>query len=489
MKVMLKKLLGLMLVVVILTSVTVGCNEDVDPGQNVSQQNNDSQNQNQNNKIEFTSLSEDSINTENIMNTIEELSSEKYAGRLPGTEGNDLAEKYIADYFKKIGLESPEGLDGYLQNFPQKVRIAENAPTLKVINSDGNIVKEYKYLEDFSPLTYNAICMLKGEAEGEVYEVKTSNELNSDNENLKGKIVLVGSNVIDEIGYSQFYSKLSSPQLGVKAVIIGSTVQASSASSVYSYRVAPHPQRSRSDRKLIFVKSDPGTYSDILSLSKEGHKVTISVDYSNKDVESSNIIGIIPGTDSELKDEYIIICGHMDHVGDNKNGTYNPGALDNASGTASVMEIARIMMENDVKPKKTIVFIAFNGEEEGLWGSHHYADYPLYPLDKTTVINLDMVGSKRIMPLEIANASKEESELRDTLYRYGKSLGLDCMKTTSQGSDHAPFGNKGVQAVLLIHLDRDSGYHTPGDTIETVDKDRINDVVKLVLYYLDKKAY
>lgn len=505
MKKNMKKLLSLLLILTIFATMTIGCTQtdSVDFDDKITDTNSDEKS-NDSEKLEsdeqgagnenpkFSNLSTKQINTENIMNIIKELSSEKYSGRLPGTDGNSLAVKYIESYFKKIGLETPNELDGYLQVFDQKVRITNSAPTLSVIDKDGNTVTEYKYLEDFSPSTHVSIAKLKGESEGKVYEVRSISDISSENEEIKGKIVLLDSGIISEVGYSKFYTMMSDPELEIKAVIMGRTNNPSVQGQPYSFRVSPHPQMDiglQNKDSLIFTYCDAETYIDILEKEKEDNIVKITIDYENAETKSANIIGVIPGTDKEMKNEYIIIGGHMDHVGDNKDGTYNSGALDNGSGTASVMEIARIIMENKVKPKKTIVFIAFNGEEEGLLGSKYYTDNPIYSLDKTTVINLDMVGSKRVIPLEVANATKMESDLRDTLYRYGKALGLDVKKTTLSASDHSPFAYKGSEAVLLIHLDRNSGYHTPGDTIETVDKDRISDVVKLVLYYLDQKAY
>ncbi|WP_202709578.1 M28 family metallopeptidase [Sporosalibacterium faouarense] len=496
----LKRILRLIMIFTSSILIITGCNtlSSRDVEQNVNSQsqiedhilnykNNNDEPINQ--EIRFNNIEEDSINADNIMYIIEELSSEKYTGRLAGTSGNEQAVEYIVDYFKQIGLQSPEKMDNYTQRFVHGVRIANSTPKLEIKNKDGNVVRQFVYLKDFSPYTFRNPCEINGNEEGEIYVIKDASKINKENNELKGKIALVDTNVINQIGNNEFYNKMSSPELGVKAVIIGTEINASSSENVYSFRVAPHPQNTGENNKIIFVQCNSETFAEISSYSKNKSKVRISVDYFSGEVESSNVIGVIPGSDPELKDEYIILTAHLDHVGDNKNGTYNSGALDNASGTASIMEIARVMTENHIKPKKTVVFIAFNGEEEGLCGSRYYTDYPIYPLERTTVINLDMVGSKRIIPLEIANVTNKESKLRDALYRYGKSLGLDVAKSTSQASDHAPFNYKGVEAVLLIHLDRDSGYHTPGDTIKTVDKDRIKEVVKLVLYYLDNEVY
>ncbi len=106
-----------------------------------------------------------------------------------------------------------------------------------------------------------------------------------------------------------------------------------------------------------------------------------------------NVLAKITGSDKVLKDEYVIIGGHMDHLGISPMGDIMNGANDNASGTAVVMEIARVMKLNRAKPKRTVIFALWAGEEQGLLGSKHYADDSTFPMNKTVAyINMDMVG-------------------------------------------------------------------------------------------------
>ena len=488
----LRKILVLGLVFLMIISTISGCKD-----KDIVENNDEAivENANDNESLEetfstsvvFNNFKEEYIRTGHIMDIINVLSSNQYKGRLSGTEENVLAFDYIANYFNKLGLESPESLDKYKQKFNHFVRMTNGTPKLELLDAKGNVEKTYKYIEEHSPVAVSG-TMIEGEIEGEGILVENIDKLNSDNEDLKDKILLLSERMLQENGGNNVLAKAFNGNLGIKGIIY----EVKLSEPMKYFAVAPNANPGatfNSDNSLMVFRSESEAFNDLLESSKKGNKIRMTSDFTVKEVESYNVIGTIPGSDENLKDEYILITGHMDHVGDNKDGTYNPGALDNASGTSSLMEIARIIKENNIKPKKTIVFIAFNGEEEGLWGSRYYTENPIYPLDKTTVINLDMVGSTSEIPLEIANFSKAESNLRDELYRYSKEVGIDAVKSSSQGSDHYPFGTKGVEAVLLIHFDRNSGYHSPEDTIESVSEERIKEVVKLVLYYLDKKAF
>jgi len=235
---------------------------------------------------------------------------------------------------------------------------------------------------------------------------------------------------------------------------------------------------------IMAYSTDP-VFQELKKAADERQHIHMSVDYNYTDTETANVIGVIPGSDVDLKDQYIIISAHLDHVGDNKNGTYQPGVLDNASGTALLMELAKVLKETEAVPKKTIVFIAFNGEEQGLLGSDYYVNNPVYSLNDSLVINLDMVGSKKVVPLTIAS---QLSGLKNELYDLATELDMEAEKTDMISSDQRSFTSFWVEAVTLIHSDV-SKIHTPFDTIDNIDLDRMKEVANLILYYIDKNAY
>jgi aminopeptidase YwaD len=138
-----------------------------------------------------------------------------------------------------------------------------------------------------------------------------------------------------------------------------------------------------------------------ISLRLQSVALTVQSDIVRREVEAANVVGIVNGFDPVLKNETIVIGAHYDHLGRGGEGSLAPregdihhGADDNASGTAGLLELARIFASSSSpRPRRTLVFIAFSGEEEGLLGSNYYVNHPLKPLENTVaMINMDMIG-------------------------------------------------------------------------------------------------
>lgn len=442
---------------------------------------------------EAVDLSEKNINQENMMRIIEELTSDKYRGRLVGSEGNRLATQYMVDQFKRLGLENPERLDDYMQNYILPTIQLKDKPMLQIVDKEGKVLKDFDYPENF------VIRRLSSRTETidigiPLYYTEKYQALSGKSTETEGKAVLVpwrfyglfgSQNRPDDLakrcGASLAISEfdLLKNDLGYKHL----KVTPLTGPWIYDLDYSP----------FIYVDSD--TFAQLNEGAKAGNKVRFScnstLDYGTK---VANVIGLMPGSDPVLKDNYIIIGAHFDHVGDNMDGTYNPGTLDNASGVAAMLEIARVVKENKTPPKQSILFIAFNGEESGLTGAIHYVENPLYPLYKSVMINLDMVGAATDKPLSIAldesaNTTQKKRSVRDAFVEYADTLGINYDKAFESGSDHTPFSYFDVPSVCLINLELGTGYHSPKDTIEAVNKDKLKKTVKLVLYYLDNQAY
>lgn len=434
-------------------------------------------------------LKQENIQQENIMGIVKELSSEKYGGRLTGTKANRMAAQYIAEYFKTIGLENPQGLNTYMQLYTQPSVILTDNPMLQIVDKKGKIIKDFNYVENFvlrrlSNET-NAIDM-----EAPMYLIERPELLVKTNKELEGKVILVPWEFYELLG-SQNEPADFAEMFGAKAVI--SEFDLSANKLGYSYlKVRPLSgswMTSKSYKPFAFVDSD--TFSKLAKAAKSGSKLHFSCNSKvNANNIAVNVLGLIPGNDPELKDNCIIIGAHFDHVGDNLNGTYNPGALDNASGTAAMMELARVIKESKTAPKQSILFIAFDGEESGLNGARYYCSNPVTPLEKAVMINMDMVGSAAKVPLTIAVSSKKsDKSLRDDLAEYADKLTIAYNKEYEGASDHAVFDCFGIPAVCLINMDVKYGYHSPHDTIEAVDGDRVKEIAGLVLSYIKAKAY
>ena len=197
-----------------------------------------------------------------------------------------------------------------------------------------------------------------------------------------------------------------------------------------------------------------------------------------------NVIGILPGSDPELRREAVIVGAHYDHLGGGEIGSLSPdstgrihnGADDNASGSAALIQIARTLAAHP--PARTVVFIAFSGEELGLFGSQHYVKEPLYALDNTVaMINLDMVGRMRDRKLIVYGTATatEFPALLDSLNWY---QGFDLRK---QGdglgpSDQSSFYLAG-RPVLHLFTDLHEDYHRTTDDWQKINFEGIARVV------------
>ncbi|SCY33373.1 M28 family metallopeptidase [Alkaliphilus peptidifermentans] len=436
------------------------------------------------------SINEDLVNGTNAMEIIEELTSEAYSGRLTGTEGNEMAVQYIENYFEEIGLESPSGLEGYRQAYKQKVLINKSKPVIGVTDEEGNIIKEFDFLLDYRIITSQEEVKIQGETTAEMIIIEKAEEINDENDALAGKILLVTNDTIINNSNGPFdilerVSELNSKIAGIIIHLDNRKEGYYIVSTTLGDISANYNEAYNNENGPIMAYFSDEAFEELTQAALEGRSLHMKVDYSYTDDIMNNVVGVISGRDEE-NEGYIIVGAHLDHVGDNQDGTYNPGALDNASGTAALMEIARILKSSGIAPKKTIIFIAFNGEEQFLYGSRYYANNPLYPLENATVINMDMVGSNGNSPLYIAGLSYN---LNMDLTVVAKELGINAVaETVSVGSDQMPFNDLGIEAATIIHPDMNR-IHTPLDTIDNIDEDRLKDVIMLVLSYIVKNAY
>jgi len=474
-----KRIVSIIILIVILFSV--GCTSNLQ--QETSLQS----------KASFDNIS--NISDDQTMAVIDTLSSKEYDGRLVGSEGNQKAADYISEYFKVIGLTNPKGLIAYRQPYNQYVVVPRSTPVLQILDREGNVIENYRFLKDFRINAAAPMIKIQGETRGQLVIVETKEELRFSNENLKEKIVLVPNDIRKEVGVENLIRVALDRDLDIKGMIW----EYDTNSSDYPYGgfpASPHVSEyieggrniDNEDGPAVFM-CDMDTFNDLRGAISKEQEVYMKSDYIVQEVLAENIIGLIEGTDESLKNQFIIITAHFDHVGNNRDGTYNPGALDNASGVAALMEIAKTIKNSKVQPKKSILFIAFNGEEEGCFGSRYYVQKPPYPYDKAIVINMDMVGSAADVPLTIGTMDEKDNTLREELLRYGEELNIDVKKGVITASDHAAFARMGVEAVCLINEDWTNGYHRPEDTIDKVSRNKLRKVIELVLKYIDNNAY
>src|SRR5206468_995619 len=193
-----------------------------------------------------------------------------------------------------------------------------------------------------------------------------------------------------------------------------------------------------------------------------GVKASITIRNSLRTIESQNVLGKLEGADPAHKDEYIVYTAHWDHLGKTSEGIFH-GAVDNASGTASILEIARAFTKVSPPPKRSILFVSVTAEEQGLLGSEYYSVTPVYPLSKTLAnINIDGInvnGRTKDITLVGYGASDLDDYARTAAAEQGRTIHGDAEpeKGFYYRSDHFNFAKLGVPA-----LDPDDGVEYVG---------------------------
>ncbi|MAU73517.1 MAG: peptidase M28 [Flavobacteriaceae bacterium] len=216
-------------------------------------------------------------------------------------------------------------------------------------------------------------------------------------------------------------------------------------------------------------------------------------------VDTQNVVSIITG--ETYPESYIIITGHLDHVGVDGEDVYN-GADDNGSGTVSILEIAQAFKEaikDGVRPKRSIVFLHVSGEEEGLLGSEYYVNNSLYPIDNTFVnINLDMIGrtdptrgykdENYIYSIGSDRITKKLKTVSETVNKATVNLKLDYRfdipddpNDFYERSDHFNFAKKNIPVIFFFSGTHED-YHGPGDTSDKIRYDLLTKRVKLIFH-------
>lgn len=224
--------------------------------------------------------------------------------------------------------------------------------------------------------------------------------------------------------------------------------------------------------------------------SGEG-ELKLQLRYREEPAAVPNVLAWQPGSDPDVRNEYIVIGAHLDHLG-LQNGSVFPGADDNGSGSTALLNIAKAISTNPIKPKRSVLFMWFAGEEMGLVGSAYYVDHPLLPLDKMIcMLNVDMVGRNEEKPNEPASenetsihlvGSKQgDLELHEAILKANKYVNF-AFEFDEEGvfgrSDQFNFFKKGTSVAFLFggfHPD----YHQPSDQVSKINFHKIAAAAKL----------
>ena len=211
-------------------------------------------------------------------------------------------------------------------------------------------------------------------------------------------------------------------------------------------------------------------------------RITLTMEQRLLTATAANVVGFWAGSNPEFQNELVILGAHYDHFG-MQGGLLFPGADDNASGTAVMLEVARVLRSTGIRPKRSILFIAFAGEEQGLLGSKFYTSHPVRPLGLTTaMINIDhagagngriTIGLSRIDKSQ-AESAGERTGLRDQIELFG----------FFPDGDHVPFSDAGLPTAAIVSSGAHPDFHRPSDTPERVDPEILLSVARYTLSLL-----
>ncbi len=221
--------------------------------------------------------------------------------------------------------------------------------------------------------------------------------------------------------------------------------------------------------------------------SMAGTKIQLNIEVETRISTSRNVVGMIPGSDPKLKEEYIVICAHHDHLGIS-DGEVIAGADDDGTGTVALIGIAKALLTE--RPKRSVIIAWFTGEEQGLYGSHFFVNNCPVPIEKiSTCLNLDMLGRNDTDSLYLVGSNLLSSELDASIHnvnsKYGINFVFDYLYSNLTHpqrvyfrSDHYPFIRFGIPSVWIF-CGFTSDYHTPKDVLEYINYEKFLKVTKL----------
>jgi hypothetical protein len=432
---------------------------------------------------------------------IEVLAADAMLGRKSGEPGGRMAAEYIVSRLKAWGLE-PAGPQGtfYQDLTVEYTDIARDA-TLEIL--DWGKKREFVYGEDWRAQRYSGSGHLAAEIVFIGYGISAPGKGYDDYSgvDVKGKLVLFSSDsprrLEDKLkDEAQIQSRVKAAQDHGACGLLMFQSQTQDTRG-FGFRARLEKEVYKPDFVIISVenkvvdlifkhlKTELRYLFQQIEMTSQSQSFATGVrSFVNLDVTfdekrpTQNVLAKISGTDKTLKNEYVILGAHMDHLGIDMTGDVFNGADDNASGTAVVMEVARVMKLNRTKPRRTVIFALWAAEEMGLLGSKYYTENPVYPLEKTVAyINLDMEGhgSGKVN----FRGAYYGPEIWDLLAaRLPKEL-LDITipgRGGPGGSDHTYFLSSGVPAFFVAT----DGFH--------YRTNRVGDVIELIRPEILKKA-
>lgn len=413
--------------------------------------------------------------------TVETLSAPEMQGRLSGTEGYRRASEWVSAEVRRAGLSAFAELPGYCQSFTHGLAGVETT-SLTILPAESD--KDAKPVEgalfkDYAPMVNGGSGDVTAEVVFVGFGFKAPEQGRDDyaGVDVKGKIVMALRGEPEKGDWKEHRSAVARTQTAAR---MGAAAFLLIDSAVISARVGvsrdiPEGLISEAfaDRLLATQKI---TVAELRKVMAKGGLASLAtgcrVRFAVKgmpwrEVTTQNVVAFLPGSDPSVQGEYVVLGAHLDHLGEWPR--LNPGADDNASGSAVLLEIARGAASLPVRPRRSLVFVWFAAEELGLLGSEHFALHPLTGFTKcTAVLNMDMLGAGN--GLYVAGGDDFptiKSALEQARDRFAPGLVMKSGAIRGEGrADHAPFFERGIQAVSLFgNGGEHHGYHSPEDNL------------------------
>lgn len=474
------------------------------------------------------------ISASTLRNHLRILASDSMEGRETGQKGMEMAAAYISKYLRNLGLQSASPSGDYFQNVAftfskwtessiyvngNRFRLLWDYITLPEVNENiPNIAgKEVIFLgygiddsqySDYkkTDVTGKIIMINKGEPldKNGNSVISGSNQPSSWANDMNRKLLLAKSKgaalvliIEDDIKkmLEDNRRKLLSPNLQLGNFKDQSVL---TANHVYISSTIAKAIIGENEKKIIKAREKISKGKPVsVSLSTD---FVINMAKSVNVLEGKNVIGFVKG--SVKPEEFVIVSAHYDHLGKRGDDVYN-GADDNASGTATLMELAQSCQQAVMEgngPERSIVFIWFCGEEKGLLGSQYYSENPVFPLDKTIAdINVDMVGRiddkykdnpDYIYIIGSDRLSSDLHRINESVNQKYTQLTLDYTYNSETDpnnyyyrSDHYNFAKKGIPSIFYFNGTHED-YHRTTDDVDKINFDKMANVAKLIFHTL-----
>ena len=446
----------------------------------------------------------DTITTELARKHLSYLAGPECQGRGTGQPGYQKAAEYVADQFKALGL-IPIGDNGtYFQGVPFNSTSIDDAGTsLKGSTLDLKIGKGLgatSFGADADVATENVVFL----------NLATGATALPEGTDLTGKAVVVTMegqvNTFRMLGSAAMVltvvDRASAP---VPRVVFaggsnrgGNRGQGARAPSMtIERRYALDLARALGVETTMLIAGGADSAAPVEIREAKG-PLALALRVKSEEVRVPNVVGMLPGSDPDLKARYIGVGAHLDHLGVS-GGTVYWGADDDGSGSTAMLLVATAAANNPLKPKRSIVFMAFCGEEMGLIGSGYYTANPIIPLERMDcLLQMDMVGRNEekqnekaednVNTIHLVGSKRISMELHNITLDMNKHIGFEFEydeESVYERSDHAKFAEKGVPITFLFsgfHPD----YHRPTDTIEKINFDKIVNSARLNYLVLEK---